>query len=100
MAQRLPPIEIGYHVFLVGAEEESGAVRDIRPAERCIVVDIENAGDFEIPLDAIDSVVEQKVFLDPRRLDAKLRAAVKHAHDAEDYPPRDDTHAPPETGSA
>jgi len=50
------------------------------------VVDIENAGDFVIPLDAVVEVVEEKVIVDPKKLPDRVVQAMQHAHDAEDYP--------------
>ena len=82
--RKLPNIEIGYHLFVSGGTEEIGAVREVLPAGRAeIVVDIENGGDWVIPLHAIESVVEQKVILSPERLDDRLREAIRHAHEAE-----------------
>jgi len=61
------------------------SVRQVSPhGRREIVVYVENAGDFTIPLDAVKGVHEQKVIVDVRKLDKKLRGAIGHAHDAED----------------
>jgi hypothetical protein len=85
--RKLPLIEVGFHLFTIGGTEEIGGVREVLPDGRPeIVVDIENAGDFIIPLSAIDSVVEQKVIVDPSRLDGQVRDAIQHAHDAEIAP--------------
>src|SRR5437868_15521126 len=82
--RKLPFIDVGFHVFISGGTEEVGAVREVAPAGRPkIVVDIENAGDFVVSLDAIETVVEQKVILMPERLEAPLREAIRHAHEAE-----------------
>ncbi len=87
MDRKLPLIEIGFQVFAIGETEEFGAVRDVLPGGRPqIVVDIENSGDHVIPLSAITAVTEQKVIVDLRKLPDVVREAVKHAHDAEDYP--------------
>jgi hypothetical protein len=48
-----------------------------------VVVYVENAGDFRIPLDAVADVHAQKVVFDCRKLEARLRRAIGHAHDAE-----------------
>ena len=45
---------------------------------------LENAGDFEVPLGAVQSVHDGKVVLDAERLDARLRQAIAHAHDREE----------------
>ncbi len=87
MAQRLPRIEIGFHVFLHGEEEECGAVREVLNQE--LLINFENAGDFQVDFEAIDDVVEQKVFLNPARLDQGLLEKIGHAHDQEDFPPSD-----------
>ncbi len=76
-------IEIGYQVFARDGEEEFGAVREIL-SDGHLVVDIENKGDVLIPDDAIVGVVEHKVLVDPKKLDPKVRAAIAHAHDAEE----------------
>ena len=74
-------IEIGYQAFLVDGGEEFGAIREVLPD--AVVVYVENAGDFRVPLDAIQSVHSQKVVFAPERLDPKLFEAIAHAHDAE-----------------
>ena len=87
MARKLPMIEVGYHVFPQDGDEEVGAVREVAPGGRPeLVVDIENAGDFVIPLDAVTDVVEEKVIVDPKKLPERVVQAMQHAHDAEDYP--------------
>jgi hypothetical protein len=87
MARKLPMIEVGYHVFPEGGDEEVGAVREVAPGGRPeLVVDIENAGDFVIPLEAVSAVLEEKVIVDPKKLPERVQQAMQHAHDAEDYP--------------
>src|SRR5438876_9806062 len=87
MARKLPMIEVGFHIFPQGGDEEVGAVREVAPGGRPeLVVDIENAGDFVIPLDAVVEVVEEKVIVDPKKLPDRVVQAMQHAHDAEDYP--------------
>jgi hypothetical protein len=87
MPRKLPLIEVGFHVFAKGGSEEFGAVREVAPGGRPeLVVDIENAGDFVIPLEAVQTVVEEKVIVDPGKLPPRVREAIAHAHDAEDYP--------------
>jgi hypothetical protein len=75
-------IEVGYQAFTADGEEEFGAVREVRDDE--VVVYVENAGDFHVPLDAVASVHAQKVVFDCRKLEPQLRAAINHAHDAEE----------------
>ena len=43
---------------------------------------IENAGDFTVPLSAVEAVQSEKVVLNCGKLDKKLRHAIGHAHDA------------------
>jgi hypothetical protein len=87
MDRKLPLIEVGFQVFASGESEEFGAVREVLPGGRPqIVVDIENSGDHVIPLTAITAVTEQKVMVDLRKVPESVRDAVKHAHDAEDFP--------------
>ena len=50
-------IEIGYQVFLVDGGEEFGAVREVAPQGREeLVIYVENAGDFAVPITAVESV--------------------------------------------
>jgi len=75
-------IEIGYQAFASDGGEEFGAVRQI--LEKEFVVYVENAGDFVVPIEAVQNVHAQKVVLDYEKLDPNLREAIKHAHDAEE----------------
>jgi hypothetical protein len=85
-AHKLPLIEIGYQVYVKDGGEEFGAVRDVAPGGKpAIVVYVENAGDFMVPLTSVKAVHSGKVILDVDQLDPKLRAAIGHAHDAEQF---------------
>jgi hypothetical protein len=75
-------IEVGYQTFVSDGGEEFGAVRAVSPTE--LVVYVENAGEFRVPLDAVEAVHSQKVVLSCAKLDRKLREAINHAHDAEE----------------
>jgi hypothetical protein len=75
-------IEEDFEVFAHDGEVAFGAVREVRPGE--IVIYVENAGDFTVPLSAIRDVYEDKVILDCGKLDRKLREAIGHAHLVED----------------
>ncbi len=44
---------------------------------------VENAGDFTVPLSAVEAVHSEKVVLNCAKLDRKLRHAIGHAHDSE-----------------
>ena len=74
-------IDIGFHVFTADGGEEVGAVREILPDG--LMVYVENAGDFEVPLSAVRAVHSQKVILACDKLSPELRQAIGHAHDAE-----------------
>jgi hypothetical protein len=64
--------------------EEFGAVRHVAPHGRPeLVIYVENAGDFVVPLNAVEAVHSQKVILNCRKLERRLREAIGHAHDAE-----------------
>ena len=75
-------IQEGFDVFLAGGGKSFGAVRQVRKSE--LVVYIENAGDFAIPLSAVRDTEAEKVILDTARLEPKLREAIRRAHSGED----------------
>jgi hypothetical protein len=77
-------IEIGYQAFTDDSAEDFGAVRYVAADGKSVSVYVENAGDFVIPTSAVSDVQEEKVTFACAKLDAKLRAAIGHAHDAED----------------
>ncbi len=55
-------IEVGFQAFISDGSEEFGAVRQVSPGGRAeLVVYVENAGDFTIPLSAVDAVHSEKV---------------------------------------
>jgi hypothetical protein len=74
-------IEPGWQAFVSDGGEEFGAIRQVGASE--LLVYVENAGEFRIPLDAIHAVHSQKVVFDCGKLDPRLRSAIGHAHDAE-----------------
>ena len=98
-------IQLGDQAFVSDGGEEFGAVRQIFPES--VVVYVENAGDFLIPLEAVESVLHaeprvlvrdnalhdavesvhsKKVIFTCGKLGAPLRQAIGHAHDAEERP--------------
>jgi len=78
-------IEIGYQVFVSDGGEGFGAVRQVAPhGQPELVIYIENAGDFVVPLAAVEAVHSQKVILNCDKLEHRLRQAIGHAHDAEE----------------
>jgi hypothetical protein len=80
-------IEIGYQVFAADGGEEFGAVRQVLSngpnGQTELVIYVENAGDFTVPLDAVEAVHSQKVIVNCGKLGKALRRAIGHAHDAE-----------------
>jgi hypothetical protein len=79
------PIQEDFDVFVHDGDKAVGAVRQVSPHGRSeIVVYVENAGDFTVPLSAVKEVQADKVVLDCGKLDMRLRRAIGHAHDAED----------------
>ena len=79
------PIEVGYQAFVSDGGEEFGAVREVSPNGRPeLVIYVENAGDFVVPISAVEAVHSQKVILDCGKLERRLRQAIGHAHDVEE----------------
>ena len=78
-------IQVGFQAFVSDGQEEFGAVREISADGRRVIVYVENAGDFPVSADAVVSVQSEKVTFDCRKLEPKLRAAIGHAHEAEQY---------------
>jgi len=77
-------IEVGFQAFISDGGEEFGAVRAVAPGGRSeLVIYVENAGDFAVPLDAVESVHSGKVIFNCAKLDHRLRRAIGRAHDAE-----------------
>jgi hypothetical protein len=81
LEETMERIEIGYQTYLDDGGEEFGAIRDVK--RDSLVVYVENAGDFVVSLDAVEAVHSQKVIFARDKLDPQLRAAIGHAHDAE-----------------
>jgi hypothetical protein len=74
-------IEVGFQAFVSDGGEEFGAVRKVSPHE--LIVYVENAGDFTVPLSAVEAVHSEKVVFSCTKLDRRLREAIGHAHDSE-----------------
>jgi len=78
-------IKVGDQGFVADGAEVFGAVRQVEPYGRPeIVIYVENAGDFVVPLAAIQAAHAQKVIVDCNKLGHRLRRAIGHAHDAEE----------------
>ena len=75
-------IREGFDVFVHDGAKAFGAVRQV--LKHAIVVYVENAGDFEVPADAVKDVHDEKVVLDASLLDLRLRDAIRRAHAGED----------------
>jgi hypothetical protein len=75
-------IREGFDVFLHDGDGNVGAVRQVRKNE--IVVYVENAGDFEVPLSAVKDAEAEKVILDSQLLPPKMLEAIRKRHSAED----------------
>jgi len=78
-------IRVGFQTFVSDGQEEFGAVREIARDGRDVTVYVENAGDFVIPMSAVVSVQSEKVTFDCKKLEPKLRSAIGHAHDGEEF---------------
>jgi len=84
MDEALQAVKPGFHVFIDDSTEECGAVREVAPDGRDeVVVFIENAGEFIVPLRAIRASHDAKLVLDSAELEPEVRDAARHAHDAE-----------------
>ena len=74
-------IREGFDVFVHGAGESFGVVREAWRG--AIVIYVENAGDFPVPISAVKEVHDEKVILDVGKLDPALREAIGQAHEGE-----------------
>lgn len=78
-------IEEGFEVYVHDGEVGFGAVRQVRPGGRSeIIIYVENAGDFVVPLAAVRDVHDEKVVLDGAKLEPRLKDAIGRAHAVED----------------
>jgi hypothetical protein len=75
-------IEQGFMAFVAEGKEGIGAVRGV--SSNSLVLFVENAGEFIVPMTAVAKVHDQKVILDPKLLDKALLDAIGHVHDSED----------------
>jgi len=77
-------IQLGDMVFISDGGEGIGSVREIRHEPPELVIYIENAGDFEVPMSVVRGVHSGKVMLDCARLSPRLREATRHVRGAAD----------------
>ena len=75
-------IQEGFDVFIHDGGKSFGAVRQVHG--HSIVIYVENAGDFAVPLTAVKDMASEKVVLDSTRLEPNLREAIRRAHSGED----------------
>jgi len=78
----MEPIREGYDVFLHDGEKSFGAVRKVHA--HGLTIYVENAGDFEVPAEAVRDVHDEKVVLTAGLLGTPLREAIRRAHAGED----------------
>jgi hypothetical protein len=75
-------IREGFDVFLHDGGDSVGAVRRVH--KQGIMVYVEDAGDYEVPLDAIVDVDAEKLILDSGKLDSRMLDAIRRRHRDED----------------
>jgi hypothetical protein len=75
-------IEQGFMAFLADGATGIGAVREV--TMQGLVIYVENAGEFNVPLSAVMAVHDQKVMLDKGKLGKALLKAASRSHDQED----------------
>jgi len=85
MNAELSAIEPGSQVYLKEGGDSFGGIRDVRRSGRGeIVIYVENAGEFVVSADTIQSAHDGKVVLDPSKIEPSLARAIEHAHDREE----------------
>jgi hypothetical protein len=78
-------IQEGFDVFIHDGDKAVAAVRQVFPGGKPeIVIYVENAGDFVVPMTAVKDVHEEKVVLSRAMLSLELKQALGHSHDVED----------------
>jgi hypothetical protein len=75
-------IQEGFDVFLHDGDGNVGAVRQVRSHD--LVIYIENAGDFIVPMEAVKDADAEKVILDSSKLTPKMLEAIRVRENAED----------------
>jgi len=75
-------IQEGFDVFLHDGDGNIGAVRQVRSHD--LVIYIENAGDFIVPMAAVKDADAEKVILDSSKLTPKMLEAIRVRENAED----------------
>ena len=78
-------IQEGFDVFIHDGDKAVGAVRQVSPGGKPeIVIYVENAGDFVVPISAVKDVHAEKVVLNRSLISPDLKRALGHTHDIED----------------
>jgi len=78
-------IQQGFDVFIHDGDKAVGAVRRVSPGGKPeIVIYVENAGDFVVPISAVKDVYAEKVVLNRSLISPELKRALGHTHDVED----------------
>jgi hypothetical protein len=78
-------IQKGFDVFIHDGDKAVGAVRQVYLGGKPeIVIYVENAGDFVVPISAVKDVYAEKVVLNLALLSLELKQALGHAHEVED----------------
>ncbi len=78
-------IQEGFDVFIHDGDKAVGAVRQVSPDGKPeIVIYVENAGDFVVPISAVKDAYDEKDVLNREMLSLELRQALSHTHDVED----------------
>src|SRR5260370_7166212 len=89
-------IDEDFQGYTQDGEVAFGTVRMVSPGGRPeIVVYVENAGEFTVPLSAVRDVHDEKGILDCGKLDRDLREAIGHAHVGQDPNIADQPHDHP-----
>jgi hypothetical protein len=81
-------VELGYPVFLADGGVAFGAVRAVNAGE--LIVNVENGGDFVVPVRAVAKIASKKVVVSWTALSPDVQRAIAHALDREDFPPADE----------
>ena len=74
-------VQVGDQVYLEEGGSPFGAVRGV--LRHGLHIYVENAGDFDVRIDAIKAIHDGKVLLLGSKLGPALRTAIAHAHTAE-----------------
>jgi hypothetical protein len=75
-------IREGFDMFVHDGDGTFGAVREV--SSHGLVVYVENAGDFRVPLSAAQGGHSEKVILNCAKPDLPLRRAIGHAYEGEE----------------